>query len=80
MTWKIINNSESVTNSSTLDGKCPRFGKIATVTTNFVGNLQCKTDLQKTYHRSGIKCSLLDGTSEASFSFCMENCPLVSDK
>lgn len=80
MAWKRVCNSEPDFRIDSFSGKCPRFNKNATVTINSTGTIVCKTDLQKTYHKSGFKCSLLEGTNEASFSPCMENCPIVSEK
>ena len=80
MAWKIIRNSEPVSRSDSFSGKCPKFDKIATVTVHSIGSVCCKTDLQKTYHKAGSKCSLLEGTNEASFSSCIEKCPLVPEK
>lgn len=80
MAWKIIRNAEPVFRDDSFSGKCPKFGKNAIITINSVGSVYCKTDLQKTYRKAGIKCSLLEGTKEDSFSFCMENCPVVPEK
>ena len=80
MSWKIIRNGEPDFLNTPYTGICPRFGEKATVTVFYRGSKICKTDLQKTYCKSGIKCSLLDGTNVASFSPCMDTCPLVPDK
>lgn len=80
MGWKIVRNSEPTTRADSFSGKCPRFNKDATVTVHSVGSIACKTDLQKTYHKAGFKCSLLEETKEATFSSCMDNCPLVPEK
>lgn len=80
MVWKVIRNSEPRSRSDSFSGLCPKFGKTATITVYSVGNVQCKTDLQKTYHTAGYKCSLLEGTTEVNFSSCMETCPLVPEK
>ena len=55
-----------------------KYNKKAKITVNLVGIKQCKTDLQKTYHKAGCSCSLL--TTESNSSFCIENCPLIPDK
>ena len=80
MSWTMVRNSEANSLSIPSLGKCPRFDKNATVTSFFVGNVVCKTDLQKTYRFVGVKCSLLEGTEEESFSPCMEDCPLAVRK
>ncbi len=80
MGWNIVRNSEETLRDDSFSGECPRFGKKASITVCSVGSIQCKTDLQKTYHKAGVKCSLLEGTNEAGFSPCMENCPLVPEK
>ena len=80
MEWKIVRNSEPTTRADSFSGKCPRFNKDATVTVHSVGSIARKTDLQKTYHKAGLKCSLLENTKEAAFSSCMDNCPLVPEK
>lgn len=80
MAWEKIHNSEPTICSDSFGGMCPRFRKTATITVYSVGNVCCKTDLQKTYHKSGVKCSLLEGTNQATFSPCMEKCPLVPEE
>lgn len=80
MGWKIVRNSEPTTRADSFSGKCSKFNKDATVTVYSVGSIACKTDLQKTYHKAGFKCSLLEETKEVSFSSCMDNCPLVPEK
>lgn len=75
MTFKIPNLGIDSFEDS-FSGKCPKFDKTATVTIRSVGRQMCKTDLQLTYHRVGLKCSLLKNT----FSPCMDNCPLVPEK
>lgn len=54
--------------------------KKASITIKSVGSVMCKTDLQKTYRKSGMKCTLLDGTNEVGFSCCIEKCPLEPEK
>ena len=80
MAWKIIRNSEPATRSDSFSGMCPKFGKTATITIYSVGSVCCKTDLQKTYHKSGARCSLIEETDGTDFSPCMDNCPLVPEK
>ena len=80
MAWNIIRNSEPTSREDCFSGKCPKYGKTATVTVYSVGSVCCKTDLQKTYHKAGFRCNLLEGTNEAVFSPCMDNCPLVPEK
>lgn len=80
MAWKIVRNSDPDFREDCFTGICPRFGKEATITIKSVGSVMCKTDLQKTYHKSGMKCTLLDGTNEVGFSSCMEKCPLEPEK
>ena len=81
MGWKIIRNSEPTTRADSFSGKCPQFNKETMVTVYSVGSIVCKTDLQKTYHRSGFRCSLLEKNKEVFFSSsCMDNCPLVPEK
>ena len=80
MAWKEVHNSEPDSRDDCFSGECPKFGKTASVTVHFVGSIWCKTDLQKTYHKAGLKCSLLEGTNGANFAPCMENCPLVPEK
>ena len=80
MAWKEIRNSEPVSRSDVFSGICPKFKKESTITIHSIGSLCCKTDLQKTYHKAGFKCSLLEETNAASFSACMDSCPLVPEK
>lgn len=80
MAWKIARNSELDFREESFTGMCPRFGKKATITIKSVGSVMSKTDLQKTYRKSGIKCSLLDGTTGVGISFCTEKCPLEPEK
>ena len=80
MAWKIICNSEPDFREDCFSGMCPKFGKKATMTIKSVGSVMCNTDLQKTYRKSGMKCSLLDGTNEVCFSSCMEKCLLEPEK
>ena len=77
MVWKEVRNSEPNPREDCFSGECPKLGKTALVTVYSVGSVWCKTDLQKTYHKAGMKCSLLEGTN---FSPCMENCPLIPEK
>lgn len=79
MAWKEIHNGEPDFRKIPFYGICPKYNKEVTVTVFYLGTKICKTDLQKTYRKSGLKCSLLDGTNEASFSACTINCPLVND-
>lgn len=78
MSWNVIRNSEPTTRIDEFYGTCPKYNKKAKITVNLVGIKQCKTDLQKTYHKAGCSCSLL--TTESNSSFCIENCPLIPDK
>lgn len=80
MAWKMVRNSEPDFREDCFTGMCPRFGKKATITIKSVGSVMCKPDLQKTYRKSGMKCSLLDGTKGVVFSNCMEKCPLEPEK
>ena len=80
MAWNIIRNSEPATRTDSFSGECPKFRKTATITIHSTGSVYCKTDLQKTYRKSGARCSLLECTNESAFSPCMENCPLVPEK
>ena len=80
MAWKIVHNSEPDFREDCFTGMCPRFGKTATITIRSVGSVLCKTDLQKTYCKKSLKCSLLEGSDEANFSVCMGNCPLETEK
>lgn len=80
MGWKIIRNSELTTRADSFSGKCPRFNKDAKVTIYSMGSIVCKTDLQKTYHKTGFECDLLKQTNETLFSSCMDDCPLVPQK
>lgn len=75
-----IRNSEPKSQDYCFTGECPKFGKTASVTVHYVGSMWRKSDLHKTYHKAGMKCSLLEGTKEAYFSPCMENCPFVPEK
>lgn len=80
MAWKIIRNSEPDFREECFTGMCQRFGKTATITIISVGSMMCKTDLQKTYRKSGMRCSLLDGTNGGGSSPCMKDCPLQPEK
>lgn len=80
MAWKEIRNSEPDMRSDTFSGKCLKCGKTATVTVQSAGSMYCKTDLHKTYHKVGFKCSLLEEAKGTSFCSCMESCPLVPEK
>ena len=80
MAWKIARNSELDYREDCFTGTCPRYGKKATITIKSVGSVMCKTDLQKTYRKSGMKCTLLDEKKEVGFSSCMEKCPLEPEK
>lgn len=80
MAWNIIRNSEPASLNEDYFGTCPKTCKKAKVTVHYVGSKWCKTDLQKTYRKSGMTCSLLLDEDKARFSPCMENCPLVPDK
>lgn len=80
MGWKIVRNSNPDFREDCFTGACPRFGKTATITIKSVGSVLCKTDLQKTYRKLGMKCSLLDGTNGVGFSSCMDECPLELEK
>ena len=79
MAWKIIRNSEPDFRDYHFSGICPKFDKESTVTTHCSGSVVCKTDLQKTYHPVGYKCSLLEQSKESA-SLCVETCPLVPEK
>ena len=80
MAWKIVDNSQPTYREDCFSGECPQYGKTAIVTVHSVGSIECKTDLQKTYHKSGIKCSLLSDGNETRFCSYMGNCPLVPEK
>lgn len=80
MAWNEIRNSEPDFREEYFTGTCPRFNLTATITIKSIGRVLCKTDLQKTYRKADLKCSLLEGTKEAAFSPCMENCPLEPEK
>lgn len=79
MGWTRINNSEPDSLERRYSGICPQMDKPAEVTTYYWGSKWCKTDLQKTYRRSGMKCSLLEETGKVSCS-CIRNCPFVSEE
>ena len=80
MAWKIKRNSEQDYREDCFTGMCPRYGKKATITIKSVGSVMCKTDLQKTYRKADMKCSLLDEENVVGFSSCMEKCPLEPEK
>lgn len=80
MAWNIIRNFEPASLKEQYSGICPESGKTAEVTVHYVGSKLCKTDLQKTYRKSGVICSLLQKTDKAGFSPCMDHCPLVPKK
>lgn len=77
MAWKEVrNNKEPDFRDDPFFGTCPRFRKQAKVIVHTVGTRDSKYDLQNTYHKKGITCSLLEGKHD----FCTENCPLVTEK
>lgn len=80
MAWNMIHNSEPASLKEDYSGICPETGKTAKVTVHYVGSKWCKTDIQKTYRKSSMTCSLLQDEDKARFSPCMDNCPLVPDK
>lgn len=80
MAWKIINNSEPNYFKEEFSTECPKLHQMTTITKHYTGSKWCETDLRKTYHLSGYKCSLLEGTSAHGFSTCAETCPLVQEK
>lgn len=80
MAWKIINNSEPDCYKEEFSAECPKYHQTTTITRHFTGTKWCKTDLQKTYHFSGYKCTLLEDRSAHGFSPCAETCPLVQGK
>lgn len=77
MGYKEIRNLEPPIKEECFWGRCKRFGEKATVIVHYRGSTWCETDIHKTYRKAGVKCSLLEGTNEAKFSPCMENCSLV---
>ena len=79
MAWDIIRNSESNSRKESIMGKCPISEENAIITVFYVGNTYCKTDLQKTYHKAGIKCSLLERANKSEVSLCIEQCELAPD-
>lgn len=80
MALKMMHNSEPDFREDSFTDICPKFDKTATITIKSIGSVICKTDLQKTYHKSGMKCSLLDRTNGVGVSSCMEKCPLEPEK
>lgn len=80
MAWSIIHNSEPNLIKEDYSGVCPLTGKTTNITVHYVGNKWCKTDLQKTYRKSGMTCSILQEEGKVDFSPCMESCPLIPDK
>lgn len=76
MAWKEIHNGEPNSYNITNSGICKRDERQAKVTSFFVGNNECRTDLQKTYHFSGYNCSLQEENGYQNPS-CMENCLLI---
>lgn len=77
MAWtEIHNNSEPDFCDDSFFGECPKFHKKAKVIVHTVGKKYCKTDLQNTYRKIGVKCSLLDD----QYNCCLDSCPLVTEK
>ena len=76
MAWKETYNGEPDSLSIKNSGKCELCGKLAEVTTFLGGTVVCKTDLQKTYHVKGYKCSLQED-NEFPNSACMDICSLI---
>ncbi len=77
MAWKEVRNTkEPVSRDDEFFGVCPKFEQKANIIVHTVGRLDSKYDLQNTYHKRGMKCSLLKDKSDS----CMDNCPLVTEK
>ena len=76
MTRKIVGNSQLTTREVPYSGVCPIRKKQAVVTVHTIGQISCKTDLQKTYKDAGRHCSLLGDKWEP----CISSCSLVTDK
>ena len=77
MAWKEIrNNNQPDFRDEPFWGNCPKFNKKAKVVVHIVGKKDSKYDLQNTYHKRGMTCSLL----EDKYDSCMESCPLVTEK
>ena len=79
MAWKIVRNGEPDFREIPYWGKCPRLKEDAKVTVSYYGTIQCRTDLQKTYTKKSVKCSLLSEANRG-FTSCKDTCPLVPDK
>ena len=73
---KEIRNGEPTFIETIQPGICKRFGKKAEVTSCFMGTVECRTDLQKTYRFKTYKCSLQQGTRHMDLT-CMDECPLI---
>jgi len=77
MVWKEIrNNYEPDFRDDFFLGECPRFHKNSKIVVHTVGKKICKTDLQNTYRKISAECSLI----EVECDFCIEHCPLVTEK
>lgn len=76
MAWKEIHNRASASPTITNSGICKLYEKQAEVTSLLGSTVECKTDLQKTYHFVGYKCSLQkeDGFPDPA---CIDVCHLI---
>ena len=76
-----IRSSETPTKDIPFSGKCQKFNKNVKGTIHYVGTFWCKTDLQKTYSKKGVKCNLMDEIiDESYFIDCLENCPFAKER
>lgn len=73
---KEIRNGEPVYRNTTNSGICKRSGKKAEVTSFFIGSVECRTDLGKTYRFKGYKCSLNEKSGHINPA-CLNECPLI---
>lgn len=60
MTWKPIHNADYLNPKEQYIKKCPKYNKDATITFYYRNTQVCKTDIQATPVKTGMKCSLWD--------------------
>lgn len=73
MIWKPIRNSDYLNPKEQYIIKCPIYNKETTVTLFYRATQGCKNDIQPTFIKLGMKCSLWDEKGSA----CRE-CPAIS--
>lgn len=76
MSWKEMHNGEADAFNTTNSGICKLFREQAEVISFFMGTVECRTDLQKTYRFKGYKCSLQEKNGFLNPS-CMDGCSLI---